>query len=242
VDEGAEIDFYKLQNKDDSSAVITNTFFVQEKDSKVSTNTLTFNGGIIRNETDIQLNGEGSEAQVNGLYLLDKNQHVDNQVNIGHRAPHTTSYELFKGIMDENASAVFNGYIYVHHDAQKTQAFQSNKNILLTDTASINTKPVLEIYADDVKCSHGSTVGQLDQEALFYIKSRGICDRNAKMLLMYAFAGEIVNKINIEVLRQRIDNMIIKRLKGELSICDQCVLNCKENELINFEIDMSKIV
>ncbi len=241
VDENSEIDFYKMQNKDNSSAIITNTFFEQEKNSIVNTNTLTFNGGLIRNETQVNLKGEGSEARVYGLYLADKNQHVDNQVYIEHIAPNTKSYEQFKGIMDDNASAVFNGYIHVHRDAQKTEAFQSNKNILLTDTASINTKPILEIYADDVKCSHGSTVGQLDPEALFYIKSRGICDRNAKMLLMYAFAAEIVNKINIEVLRERIDSMIVKRLKGELSICDQCVLHCKENDMVNFEIDMSKL-
>lgn len=240
-DENSEIDFYKLQNKDDSSAVITNTFFHQEQSSKVNTNTLTFNGGLIRNETKVCLNGPHAEAKVYGLYLVDKDQHVDNQVYMEHIAPDTKSYEQFKGIMDDNASAVFNGYIYVHRDAQKTEAFQSNKNILLTDNASINTKPFLEIYADDVKCSHGSTVGQLDSEALFYLKSRGICDRNAKMLLMYAFAAEIVNKINIEVLRNRIDNMIVKRLKGELSICDQCVLHCKENEMVNFEIDMSRI-
>jgi Fe-S cluster assembly protein SufD len=241
VDENAEIDFYKLQNKDDASVVITNTFFVLEKDSRVNTNTLTFNGGLIRNETQVKLIGKESDAKVYGLYLLDKEQHVDNQVYIEHIAPDTKSFEQFKGIMDDNASAVFNGYIHVHRDAQKTEAFQSNKNILLTDTASINAKPFLEIYADDVKCSHGSTVGQIDSEALFYIKSRGICERNAKMLLMYAFASEIVNKININVLRERIDNMIVKRLKGELSICDQCVLNCKENELITFDIDMSKI-
>jgi Fe-S cluster assembly protein SufD len=241
VDENAEIDFYKLQNKDDASAVITNTFFVQEKNSLINTNTLTFNGGLIRNETSVSLKGPYADAKVYGLYLVDKEQHVDNQVYIDHIAPDTKSYEQFKGIMDDNASAVFNGYIHVHRDAQKTEAFQSNKNILLTDTASINAKPFLEIYADDVKCSHGSTVGQLDPEAMFYIKSRGICERNAKMLLMYAFAAEIVNKINIDVLRTRIDSMIVKRLKGELSICDQCVLHCKENEMVNFEIDMSKI-
>lgn len=187
------------------------------------------------------MQGSHADAKIYGLYLVDKDQHVDNQVTMEHIAPDTKSYEQFKGIMDDNATAVFNGYVHVHREAQKTEAFQSNKNILLTDTASINTKPFLEIYADDVKCSHGSTVGQLDAEALFYIKSRGICDRNAKMLLMYAFAAEIVNKINIEVLRERIDSMIVKRLKGELSICDQCVLHCKDNEMVNFEIDMSKL-
>ena len=187
------------------------------------------------------MSGTGSEAKVYGLYLMDREQHVDNQVYVDHQVPGTVSYELFKGIIDENASAVFNGHIHVCPDAQKTEAYQSNKNILLTDTARVTAKPFLEIYADDVKCSHGTTVGQLDPEALFYLKSRGICDRNAKMLLMYAFAGEIANKIAIDVLRERIDAMIVKRLKGELSICDQCVLHCKENEMVKFEIDMSKV-
>ncbi len=241
IDENASLDFYKMQNKDSRSTVITGSYFNLQKNSKLCSNTLTFNGGVIRNENYVTMAGSGSEAKVYGLYLMDREQHVDNQVYVDHQVPETLSYEQFKGIIDENASAVFNGHIHVCPDAQKTEAYQSNKNILLTDTARVTTKPFLEIYADDVKCSHGATVGQLDPEAMFYLKSRGICDRNAKMLLMYAFAGEIANKINIEVLRNRIDAMIVKRLKGELSICDQCVLHCKENEMINFKIDMSKI-
>lgn len=240
-DENSQIDFYKLQNKDNASVVITNTAFYQNAGSRADTNTLTFNGGIIRNETAVYLNQPRAEINAYGLYLVDKEQHIDNQLSIFHNAPETRSNEQFKGIIDDNGSAVFNGYIHVKRDAQKTEAYQSNKNILLTDTARITSKPFLEIYADDVKCSHGSTVGQLDSNALFYLKSRGICDRNAKMLLMYAFASEIVSKIQIPVLRDRIDTMSTKRLKGELSICDQCVLHCKENEMINFEIDMSKL-
>ncbi|HOY32050.1 MAG TPA: Fe-S cluster assembly protein SufD [Bacteroidales bacterium] len=241
LDENACLDYYKLQNKDNLSTVITNSFFNLEKNSRLNTNTLTLNGGVMRNETYVSLKGTGAEAKIYGLYLVDREQHVDNQVYADHIAPETTSFEQFKGIIDDNASAVFNGHIHVCRDAQKTEAYQSNKNILLTDTAHVSSKPFLEIYADDVKCSHGATVGQLDPEALFYLKSRGICDRNARMLLMYAFAGEIVNKINIGVLRERLDAMIIKRLKGELSICDQCVLHCKENDMIKFEIDMSKV-
>lgn len=241
IGENATLDFYKLQNKDSSSTVITNSFYQQEKNSRLNASTLTFNGGVIRNETHAALNGAGADAKIYGLYLVDKEQHVDNQVYIDHVAPETTSYEQFKGIIDDNASAVFNGHIHVSRDAQKTEAFQSNKNILLTDNAHVSSKPFLEIYADDVKCSHGATVGQLDPEALFYLKSRGICDRNARMLLLYAFASEIAKKISIEVLRDRIEGMIVKRLKGELSICDQCVLHCKEKDAIHFEIDMSKI-
>ena len=241
VDDNAGIDYYKLQNKDNDSTNLTHTIFEQKTGSKVNSNTITFNGGLNRNDTTANLKGEGAEANIYGLYLVDKQQHIDNQVSLNHIAPETKSFELFKGIVDDEASAVFNGYIHVAQDAQKTEAFQSNKNILLTDSGKINTKPFLEIYADDVKCSHGATVGQLDNEALFYIMSRGICERNAKMLLMYAFAVEIANKINIPVLRDRTEQMINKRLKGELSICDQCVLHCKENELINFDIDMSKV-
>jgi len=179
------------------------------------------------------MKGRKEEILINGI-----NQ---NRVFIDHKKPNCYSNELFKGILDEGASAAFNGHVLVRKDAQKTNAFQRNKNILLTDTAKINTKPFLEIYADDVKCSHGATVGQLDPDALFYLKSRGICERNAKMLLMHAFGSEIANKISIEALQERIENMIIKRLKGELSICDQCVLHCKNDELITFEIDMEKI-
>ncbi len=143
---------------------------------------------------------------------------------------------------NEEASGVFNGHILVRQDAQNTNAFQSNKNILLTDTASIDTKPFLEIYADDVKCSHGATVGQLDNDAMFYLRSRGITEENARMLLMYAFAAEVINHISIEALRNRIDDMVKKRLRGELSICDNCVLHCSNPEKeIEFDIDLSKI-
>ena len=152
------------------------------------------------------------------------------------------SNELFKGILDDHANAVFKGHILVRKDAQKTNAFQTNRNVLLTDKATVNTKPFLEIYADDVKCSHGATVGQLDDEALFYIKSRGISEYNAKLLLMYAFAAEIINKITLEPLKDRMDDLVKKRLRGELAVCSQCVLHCKnqENEY-EFEIDMSKL-
>ena len=241
LDEGANVEYYKLQNKDDNAAVITSTFINQHAGSNVHTNTISLNGGLIRNDTRVVLDGEKSRAGIYGLYLMDRRQHIDNQVYVHHKTPDTVSYEMFKGIIDDDAGAVFNGHILVDRDAQKTEAYQTNRNILLTDTAKVSTKPFLEIYADDVKCSHGATVGQLDPEALFYLKSRGICDRNARMLLMYAFAAEVAGKINISVLRERIEAMIQKRLRGELSICDQCVLHCKEGEAIHFEIDMSKI-
>ena len=241
IAENASLDHYKLQNKDDSATLITSNFFHQERSSRLNTNIITLNGGLIRNNTYLKLNGEACDADVSGLYLMDRKQHVDNQVYIDHVKPNCTSNELFKGIIDEEASAVFNGHIIVRPDAQKTNAFQNNRNILLTDTAKINSKPFLEIYADDVKCSHGATVGQLDSEAMFYLKSRGICERNAKMLLMYAFAAEVIQKISIETLRERLDEMVKKRLRGELSICDQCVLHCKDQLSLDFAIDMTKI-
>jgi Fe-S cluster assembly protein SufD len=173
---------------------------------------------------------------------MDSEQHINNQVYVDHIKANCTSNQIFKGILDEQASGVFNGHVLVHRNAQHTSASQTNRNILLTDEASINTQPFLEIYADDVKCGHGATVGQLDKEAMFYLRSRGIGEKNARMLLMYAYAAEIIDKINIEALRLRIDDMVKQRLRGELSVCDKCILHCrKEDEEINFDIDMSKV-
>lgn len=242
LDENASINHYKLQNINNQSTVINTTHFQMEENSKLQTSVIVLNGGLIRNDIHVKMNGSYCEADVYGLYLVDKEQHVDNQVYIDHLKPHCYSNEMFKGIIDDHAQAVFNGHILVHKDAQKTNAFQNNKNILLTDKATVNSKPFLEIYADDVKCSHGATVGQLDQNALFYIRSRGLSEDNARLLLMYAFAAEVINKITIESLRNRIDDLVKKRLRGELSICDQCVLNCRSKEnTISFDIDMSKI-
>ncbi|HRZ20995.1 MAG TPA: Fe-S cluster assembly protein SufD, partial [Bacteroidales bacterium] len=240
--EGAVIDHYKLQNINDNSSVISTTLFHQEANSQLSTHVTVLNGGLIRNDIYVDMEGENCTSDICGLYLVDKNQHVDNQVQVNHLKPYGTSNQLFKGIIDDHARAVFNGHVHVHRNAQKTNAYQSNKNILLTDKATVNTKPFLEIYADDVKCSHGATVGQLDQEALFYIRSRGISYDNARLLLMYAFAAEVINKITIEPLRLRMDDLVKKRLRGELSICDQCVLHCRTKEnTVSFDIDMSKI-
>ncbi len=243
IGRNSSLDHYKLQNKDDHTTLINSMYFHQDEGSSLSTNAISLNGGLIRNLSHVTLNGPHSSADVYGLYLMDRHQHVDNQVYINHVAPDCESRELFKGVLDDQASGVFNGHIKVYRDAQRTNAFQTNKNILLTDKASIDTKPFLEIYADDVKCSHGATIGQLDAEALFYIRSRGISESNAKILLMYAFAAEVINKISIPELRQRMDDMVKKRLRGELSQCEQCVLNCstQEHQKVSFAIDMSKI-
>jgi Fe-S cluster assembly protein SufD len=241
IDENGSIDHYKMQNNDNNSALIATTYFHQEKNSSLTTNTITLNGGLIRNNLNIALNGEGCDSNLYGIYLADKNQLVDNHTFVDHIKPNCTSNELFKGVMDNKSKAVFNGKILVRKNAQKTSANQTNKNILLTDDATINTKPNLQIFADDVKCSHGATVGQLDADALFYMRARGIGEESAKMLLMYAFADEVVTKISIPALREKICQLVNKRLKGELSICDQCLLHCGSKDPIVFNIDLSKI-
>jgi Fe-S cluster assembly protein SufD len=195
VEDGGKLDFYKLQNKDEEATVITNNFIKQGRDSHTRSNTITLNGGLIRNDTLVKMNGRGGESEVYGLYLVDRRQFVDNHVFVDHAVSDCTSRQLFKGIADDNAHAVFNGHILVRQDAQHTEAYQNNNNIQLTDTAAIDIHPFLEIYADDVKCSHGATVGQLDTDALFYMKQRGICDHTARMLLMYSFAREVINRI-----------------------------------------------
>jgi Fe-S cluster assembly protein SufD len=242
IDEGAQLEHYKLQNLNNQSSLINSTWFRQMKDSSLRSNAITLNGGLIRNYTHTVLDGEGASAEIYGVYLMDSTQHVDNQVFVDHAKPNCYSNELFKGILDEEASASFNGHILVRKDAQQTNAFQNSKNILMTDSAKANAKPFLEIYADDVKCSHGATVGQLDPEAMFYLRQRGICEANARLLLLYAFAGEIVDKVSIEALKLRIDDMIRRRLRGELHICSTCALHCEgPNKEILFDIDMSKV-
>lgn len=241
ADENSHIEHYKMQHNDNHASLVSSTYFHLERNAVASSNTITLNGGLIRNNLNFALNGEGCEANLYGIYLVDKEQLIDNTTFVDHIKPNCTSNELFKGIIDEQGKAVFNGKILVRQDAQKTNAFQTNKNILLSDEATINTKPNLEIYADDVKCSHGATVGQLDQEALFYMRSRGISEDSAKMLLMYAFADEVITKISIEPLREKVCQLVSQRLKGELCVCDQCVLHCGNSDAPVFNIDMSKI-
>ena len=213
-----------------------------EASSSLESHYISLNGGLLRNNIRVLFNGPHGNANIYGIYLMDRKQHVDNHVFIDHAHPGCTSNETFKGILDEHARAIFNGHVLVRRDATKTDARQSNKNILLTDTARVNSKPFLEIYNDDVKCSHGSTTGQLDQESMFYLRQRGIGEETARMLLMFAFADEIVTKIAIPQLRQRIEDMVKKRLQGELQICEQCVLHCSTPEHpMEFHIDLSKI-
>jgi Fe-S cluster assembly protein SufD len=220
------IDFSRMQNENSFSSQITHTFIHQEEKSIVTSNTVSLHGGLIRNNFFVRLNGTGCESNLYGLFLGDANQHIANYTFVNHAMPNCTSNQLFKGILDENATGSFNGKIYVSKDAQKTVAYQRNNNLLLSPTARMNTKPHLEIYADDVKCSHGATIGRLDSEAMFYLRSRGISEKESRQLLMYAFANDIVSKIQIDLLRDRIIGLVDKRLRGELARCNNCDVRC----------------
>ncbi|MGD0582349.1 MAG: Fe-S cluster assembly protein SufD [Bacteroidales bacterium] len=226
VGENARFDIIRVQNEHNNACKITNTFIHQEKNSSASSNNITLHGGLVRNSTYHFLSGEGAQSTSYGLYLADKWQHIDNYVNVEHLAPNCTSNQLFKGVIDDMATAAFNGRIYVAKDAQGTSAYQRNNNILLTDDARMDTKPQLEIHANDVKCSHGATVGQLDGNALFYLQSRGIEKREARLMLMFGFAHEVIENIRIVPLRDRMDNLVMQRLKGELSRCASCMVKC----------------
>jgi len=228
--ENARLDYYKMENKS-AKSVLTNQIQVNQKTfSHFYSNVITFNAGKVNNFLHVHLNEPFADTQLNGLYLVDKQQTICNEVKVWHHASDCTSRQLYKGIIDDEARATFNGHIIVQKDAQRTAAFQTNKNIALTDEAHIHTQPFLEIYADDVKCSHGATVGQLDENALFYLRTRGICQKNARMLLMFAFANEVAQTVKIHALSERLSQMIQQRLKGELHICSQCALHCQSHD------------
>ncbi|MCT4615933.1 MAG: Fe-S cluster assembly protein SufD [Marinifilaceae bacterium] len=226
VDKNSIFDLYTIQNQHLNSSIINSVFVKQEASSNVLTNTMSLHGGIIRNNHTVIMDDEHCENNTFGMYLLDRNQHVDNFTTINHDKPNCISNEHFKGIMDDNATAAFTGKIHVKRDAQKTEAYQSNNNLLLSNNAVINTKPQLIIDADDVKCSHGATVGQIDEDALFYLQARGIDKKEAMQLLMFAFAHEIIEKIRVEPLKERIAELVDKRLRGESSKCSKCALGC----------------
>jgi Fe-S cluster assembly protein SufD len=226
--ENGNLDILRLQNEHNNSCQVTNTWITQERASRCQHSTITLHGGIVRNNLHIKMNGEGAESNALGLYIIDKMQHVDNYTIIEHASPNCISNQHYKGVLDDTSTGSFNGKIHVFPDAQKTAAFQTNNNILLSDTAKMNTKPQLEIYADDVKCSHGATVGQLDEDALFYLQSRGIPKDESRLLLMDAFADGVISRIEQTVLQIRIRDLVGKRLRGELSRCNNCAMNCKE--------------
>lgn len=212
VQENARLEYYKIQNENENCHHVGTTHIQQVGKCFTHCVTVTLNGGTIRNNINMVLEAANNEGHLYGLYMVDGKTHVDNHSIVDNTMPNCFSNELYKGIMDGNSTGVFNGKIYVRQDAQKTNAYQSNKNVLMSDNASVNTKPQLEIFADDVKCSHGCTIGQLDEDALFYLRARGIGEKQAKAFLLHAFATDILEQVKPEVLRNYLEQKIDERL------------------------------
>ena len=212
ADKKSNIKHYKIQNDNNTSSLIDNTFVSQEHSSSYSLHTFSFGGELIRNNLNIFQNDERIESSINGITIIDDNQHVDHNTLIHHRKPNCNSYQDYKGIFGGKSVGVFNGRVLVEKEAQKTNAFQANNNVLISDKAVINTKPQLEIFADDVKCSHGCTVGQLDKNALFYLRSRGIAEKEATALMMYGFANKVLTSVEIPEIKARINRIIASKL------------------------------
>jgi Fe-S cluster assembly protein SufD len=209
VEEGAHVDHYKVQDESRAGNHLANTQVVQKRDSSFTSHYIARGGALVRNETRVRFDGQGCTATINGLYVGKGKQHLDNFTVIDHAQPHCASHELYKGLLDGEAHGVFSGKILVRPDAQKTDAKQTNKVLLLSDKAVINTKPQLEIFADDVKCTHGATIGQLDATQLFYLRARGIPLDEARRILMFAFANDIVSRIQVESLRQELEDWLV---------------------------------
>jgi Fe-S cluster assembly protein SufD len=212
VGSNCSVDHYKLQRESENAFHVATTNVTQGHDSSYSSHSLSLGGSLVRNNLNVLLNGTGADCELNGLYVSKGHQHVDNHTTIDHSKPSCSSRELYKGIMDDTSSGVFNGKIIVRKDAQKTNARQTNKNLLLSKNASINTTPQLEILADDVKCTHGATIGQLNEEELFYLRSRGIDREAARTLLTYAFASELLRSVKIKPIQCQIDLVLLSRL------------------------------
>lgn len=208
----AIVDYYKIQNDNGNASLIDNTFVNQKDQSHCLVHTFSFGGKLIRNNLNFYQNGERIDSTMKGITIIGEKQHVDHNTLVHHIEPNCESHQDYKGIYGDSATGVFNGKVVVNKEAQKTNAFQSNNNILVSDKASINTKPQLEIFADDVKCSHGCTIGQLDESAMFYMRSRGIPEKEAKALLMFAFSNNVLSSVKIPELKQRITKLIATKL------------------------------
>ena len=208
----AIVDFYKIQNDNLEANLIDNTYVSQKQESHVSVHTFSFGGNLTRNNLNFYHFGERLTSTLNGITIIGGNQHVDHYTLVNHATPNCESFQDYKGIFTDRSTGVFNGKVYVEREAQKTNAFQKSNNILLSDKATINAKPQLEIFADDVKCSHGCTIGQLDETAMFYMQQRGIPKKEAKALLMYAFSNAVIESIKIPELKQRITTIIANKL------------------------------
>lgn len=226
VGENAGLDLYCLEETHAKNVRVSNVFISQQANSRVNHNVITLHNGTTRNRTDLVFEGEGAECNLAGCVIADKDQHVDNNTLIDHKVGHCTSNELYKYVLDENAVGAFAGKVLVRHGAQHTTSQETNQNLCTTRTARIFTQPMLEIYADDVKCAHGSTVGQLNDAALFYMQQRGISKKEAKLLLEFAFINEVIDHMKLEPLRDRLHYLVEKRFRGELNKCEGCKL-CK---------------
>ena len=223
---GASLDLYELEETSPGNTRLGNLYVHQDSDSRFNHSNITLTNGFTRNYAEVELTGKGAETNMNGLAIGDKQQHIDNRTLVDHKTAHCTSNELYKYILDEESTGVFSGKMLIRTDAQQTVSHQTNRNLCLTTCSHMYAQPQLEIYADDVKCSHGSTVGQLDENALFYMQQRGIPADEARHLLMYAFAGEVIDSIKIDSLRDRLHMLVEKRFRGELNHCKGCSL-CK---------------
>lgn len=245
IEEGAALELYRLQGMNTPQMHLTDLDVTLHAGASLNLCTVTLGGGHVRNNVVVRMKGEHCHVEANGLYLVDREQECDNYIFVEHAAPHCTSHELYKGIVDDSARARFNGHVLVQDGAVKTEAFMTNRNILLTDKAHVDTRPFLEIYNDDVKCSHGSTIGQLDEQALFYLRSRGIPERVAITMLSYAFCDEVIRTIAVDSLRDAVGDMVKKRLHGELMpSCDECAIRCSSpcnGPEANFYIDPAKL-
>lgn len=226
VGENAGLDLYCLEETHAKNVRVSNVFISQQANSRVNHNVITLHNGTTRNRTDLAFEGEGAECNLAGCVIADKDQHVDNNTLIDHKVGHCTSNELYKYVLDENAVGAFAGKVLVRHGAQHTTSQETNQNLCTTKTARMFTQPMLEIYADDVKCAHGSTVGQLNDAALFYMQQRGISKKEAKLLLEFAFINEVIDHMKLEPLRNRLHYLVEKRFRGELNKCEGCKL-CK---------------
>ena len=208
----AYVDYYKIQNDRISASLIDNTYVKQEADSHCRVHTFSFGGNVTRNNLNFYQHGQGCDSTLNGVTILEDKQHVDHNTLVHHIEPNCESHQDYKGIFGDSSTGVFNGKVVVEKEAQKTDAFQQNNNILISDKATINAKPQLEIFADDVKCSHGCTIGQLDADSLFYLRSRGIGMKEARALLMYAFANNVLESVKIPELKRRINKLIANKI------------------------------
>lgn len=226
VGENASLDLYCLEETHAKNTRVSNVYIEQQANSRVNHNVITLRNGITRNRLDLVFKGEGAECWCNGCVIADKSQHVDNNTLIDHQVGHCDSHELYKYVVDDDAIGAFAGRVLVRHDSQKTTSDERNQNLVMTKRARMYTQPMLEIYADDVKCSHGSTVGQLNDAAMFYMQQRGIDEHEAKLLLEFAFIGEVIDQIKLEPLRDRLHQLVEMRFRGELGKCSNCKI-CK---------------